>query len=126
MFDADGDGNPESIKAYRHLETTSGIEISQAFEYVDADSDGNPEKVVYYEVGKIAIQDEGINAITATAGEELPPLEELSDVEAPSTDELQLPEEVGDISELDEVSQPWSGMEMQPWETEGGATALLP
>ena len=124
--DANGDGNPESIKAYRHLETTSGLNVSQAFEYVDADSDGNPEKVTYYEIGKIAIQDDGIVAITESAGEGLPPMEELSDVEAPSTEDMQLPEDVGDLSPMGTLLEPWSGTDMRPWETEDGAAALMP
>jgi hypothetical protein len=122
--DADGDGNPESIKAYRHLETTSGVEVSQAFEYIDADSDGNPEKVTYYEIGKVTFEDEGVAAVVESQGD-LPPMEDLSDVEPPSTDELELPDEATNIRQLDEVSAPWSGLDMQPWETEGGTAALL-
>ena len=124
--DADGDGNPESVKAYRHLETTSGIEIAQAFEYVDANSDGNPEKLSWYEVGKVTIQDEGVTAMADAAGGELPPLEDMSDVEAPSTDDLMLPGEVGDLAGLDQLVQPWDGTDMKPWETEDSAAALLP
>jgi hypothetical protein len=124
-IDADGDGNPESIKAWRHLETTSGVEIAQVFEYVDADSDGNPEKVTYYEVGTVTFQDEGVMAL-ADSRDELPPMEELSDVEAPSTEDLSLPEQVDDIRDLEMISEPHADMDMQPWETEGSIAAALP
>jgi hypothetical protein len=124
-IDADGDGNPESIKAWRHLETTSGVEVAQAFEYVDADSDGNPEKVTYYEVGKVTFEDEGVAAV-AESQDELPPLEELSDVEAPSTEDLSLPDKVGEIQNLDIMSDPHGDMDMRPWETEGSIAAALP
>jgi hypothetical protein len=124
-IDADGDGNPESIKAWRHLETTSGVEIAQAFEYIDADSDGTPEKVTYYEIGTVMFEDEGVAAL-AGSGDELPPMEELSDMEAPSTDDLSLPEQVDDIRDLEVISEPQADMDMRPWETDGGIAAALP
>ena len=80
--------------------------------------------MTYYEIGKITFEDEAVEAVVESR-DELPPMDELSDVEAPSTEDLELPEEVGDIRGLDEVSQPWSGLEMQPWETEGGTASLL-
>ena len=61
-----------------------------------------------------------------SGGEELPAVEELSDVEAPTAEDLSLPEEVEDLTAIGELSEPWTGMEMQPWETEGGAAAILP
>ncbi|UCC93617.1 MAG: hypothetical protein JSW25_02850, partial [Thermoplasmata archaeon] len=123
--DADGDGNPESIKAWRHLETTSGVEIAQAFEYVDADSDGNPEKVTYYEIGTVTFEDDAVAAV-AESRDELPPMEELSDVEAPSTEDLSLPRQVGEIQEMEAMTNPHGDMDMKPWETEGSIAAALP
>jgi hypothetical protein len=115
-IDADSDGNPESIKAYQQLDTTNGVHIARAFEYVDADSDGNPEKLTLYEVGKIEWTDEGVAALSETEGEELPPAEELTDVEAPTTEDLSLPD---GSEQVDGLETPWQDNDLRPWETPG-------
>jgi len=73
----------------------------------------------------VTFEDEGVAAL-AESEEGLPPMEELSDVEAPSTEDLSLPEQVGEIQDLEMISEPHADMDMRPWETEGGAAALLP
>ena len=125
-IDANSDGNPESIKAYREVQTTSGVHVVQAFEYTDVDSDGNPEKVTAYEVGEVTWKDEGVEAMAASGGEALPPMETLSQVEAPAPQDIGVGRQVDGMPGVAAMQRPWTDSDLKPWEKDGKIVGQMP